>query len=439
MPRDLVLPAPTVHGAGLVELFDERGRLIERHTFENFVGRVQLEHYRWAARRDFAKSMGAPGISSDPEPWDPMSHLILSSSGLVESPDTETDPPGSMIGWANKTPYSGVDTLRGTPNYSESLATPTATRWVFDWPTTAGNGTFQSIMWCPAWEGGSSFSGALIAKTAVTGQSLWISASTPNLVRTHAVAFEPDGTCWIAPTPTSSGSSYGTCYLGKVDSNFSASPLIVGPTGANLGSIGVPAPTGSAVLSMAIAGSDMWVCSGAVMRRFAIPSGGGAPSSLQSLTAPDANVWSLSWDGTMLWCAGRSTGKVFRFSATDGSVDRQWSPPGGQTPVAVAWDAGRNGVWVVTSVGKLWLCDLDGAVLQDHVLSNTVAGGITSLATGDIGVSPATGKVFQPYGGALNTANVLDPAVMGTRSRLGAPITKTNLQSMKITYEFTFV
>jgi len=55
--------------------------------------------------------------------------------------------PGKIIGWANKSTYIGSDPQRGTPNTAESYANNTKIHWVFDWPTNACNGTFQSIIW----------------------------------------------------------------------------------------------------------------------------------------------------------------------------------------------------------------------------------------------------------------------------------------------------
>lgn len=56
---------------------------------------------------------------------------------------------GSVVGWASKTiPYAGGDTQRGTVNITTSnVDSATVITYVFDWPTTSGNGIFQTIWW----------------------------------------------------------------------------------------------------------------------------------------------------------------------------------------------------------------------------------------------------------------------------------------------------
>ncbi|WP_094550225.1 hypothetical protein [Petroclostridium xylanilyticum] len=55
---------------------------------------------------------------------------------------------GDIVGWARKQgPYVGADTKRGTINIAESIRDYGQFKFVFDWPTHAGNGTFRTIWW----------------------------------------------------------------------------------------------------------------------------------------------------------------------------------------------------------------------------------------------------------------------------------------------------
>jgi len=56
---------------------------------------------------------------------------------------------GNIIGWADKSrAYAGASTVKGTINLSETLFTESNLHFVFDFPTSVANGTFQKLWWC---------------------------------------------------------------------------------------------------------------------------------------------------------------------------------------------------------------------------------------------------------------------------------------------------
>lgn len=77
----------------------------------------------------------------------PFQHIVLTNNSLPE------DPNGHMIrgvisGWADKSAaYSGSLSKRGTINTAETTLNLPNLHFVFDFPTNAGNGTFQSLYW----------------------------------------------------------------------------------------------------------------------------------------------------------------------------------------------------------------------------------------------------------------------------------------------------
>lgn len=86
--------------------------------------------------------------------------LVLTDSTMAESPSTEKNIPGNIIGYADRNPYSNTDTKRGAINQTESYADDTRAHWVFDFATDRGNGTIGSICFA-RWNSEGSFMGKL--------------------------------------------------------------------------------------------------------------------------------------------------------------------------------------------------------------------------------------------------------------------------------------
>lgn len=142
MQEKVKTPKQPVKGFVTVELFDN-GYKIKTVKSKNMITQFAKAHMIWDMKEDFFR--GCPGTLPG-EPGYYLNNIILTSSTATPQ-DIPLQETGSVTGWADKTPYSGSDVYRGTINTAESYATNDKVHWVFDWPTHAGNGTFQTIIW----------------------------------------------------------------------------------------------------------------------------------------------------------------------------------------------------------------------------------------------------------------------------------------------------
>ena len=95
----------------------------------------------------FTKDL-ADNLAINHSPNNMFERIILTNASHPEQPEKEWLFRGEVIGWASTTEtYSGSDELRGTINTGESFVDEMngQVHFVFDFPTHAANGTFQSI------------------------------------------------------------------------------------------------------------------------------------------------------------------------------------------------------------------------------------------------------------------------------------------------------
>lgn len=168
-------PLKAVRGVHTIELFDAlTGKLVEQVESENFISKVMEELQRQAALFAFLTdsiSSSSSGlyiqyngplydlsrydiIFNNPEMiWFtsgnfPMNWIVLTDYDGPENPENEVIMRGRVVGYAYRySVYSGSDTKRGTINLAESFIESQHIRLVFDWPTHAANGTFNSVYW----------------------------------------------------------------------------------------------------------------------------------------------------------------------------------------------------------------------------------------------------------------------------------------------------
>lgn len=166
-------PLKAVRGVHTIELFDAlTGKLVERVESENFISKVMEELQRQAALFAFlTDDMSVSGAIQYNGPlydlarydvvfknldmsWIvksmdfPMSWIVLTDYDGPEDPENEIIMRGRIIGYADRyNTYVGSDTKRGSLNTAESFVEPQHIHLVYDWPTHAANGTFQSVYW----------------------------------------------------------------------------------------------------------------------------------------------------------------------------------------------------------------------------------------------------------------------------------------------------
>jgi hypothetical protein len=143
------------NGHVLVELFNERGRRVHAVEGENFISKLMTIHHRSRMRHYWnTYSLNKPAAYSIEgiDPLDtlafPGTYVACWNDASTEDPATETDvrtDGNGIIACASVWPFGSTGAIRGNINTTESVHTTSTITRVFDWPTSAGNGTFQSV------------------------------------------------------------------------------------------------------------------------------------------------------------------------------------------------------------------------------------------------------------------------------------------------------
>ena len=146
--KELLKQKPKVptRGIATVELFDsENGEKIyeakTENIINNYVSKIAYMDYFYSKIKGNRNSNYYSA---------PFQNIVLTSYSGDESADTPYYK-GELIAYADKaTSYSGIDILKGTINTAETKLDTEGNgllHFVFDFPTHAANGTFQSIWW----------------------------------------------------------------------------------------------------------------------------------------------------------------------------------------------------------------------------------------------------------------------------------------------------
>jgi len=129
-----------------VQLFDAvTGELTYEAKAENLVNNIisKLAYMDYF----YYRIIGSISNYNFTPPWQV---LILTNYTGAEDPDCYYAK-GNLIGWADKTTaYAGASSIQGTINSSETKLDVNKTgnvHFVFDFPTNAANGTFQTVWW----------------------------------------------------------------------------------------------------------------------------------------------------------------------------------------------------------------------------------------------------------------------------------------------------
>lgn len=164
-------PEIEINGIVTIQLFDENGKLEREIKTENritdSIARMAFMDYfccrirgnPWGRQWEYNDSeVGSTQSTKDSNYTEsggyysyftaPFRHLFLTDDTTPESGFARAIK-GNIIGWADKSrPYAGSSTVKGTINLSESFFTESNLHFVFDFPTSAANGTFQKLWWC---------------------------------------------------------------------------------------------------------------------------------------------------------------------------------------------------------------------------------------------------------------------------------------------------
>lgn len=383
-----------IKGYANVYLYNARtGKLeLEAHT-PNFIA---PEIYQWLKSYQWDKfCTGAYNKTNSYSGYWEMDNIYLTDSNR---PETErinrfnyaTSPPiwGNLIGWANKSTYSGSDTQRGSPNSSESYANNTRIHWVFDWPTHAANGTFQTIIWA------------------------------------NKLDIQPLG--WQKNIGITSGGSYAAglaydgTYLYLLKSNAELYKLTTD------GSIISQVTAAVGGTNLACDGTYLYTLGGGKI--YKLTTAGELVSEVSTALTKGGTEYGITSDGTYIYALDRLSRTMYKLS-TNGSIISQKGTEvyAGGYPIPLMYD----GTYLYGStLYTLWMLDMDMNLIK------TLPVGISSSGMYLGGVYAADKFYLFHHEGTLYAHTLQDHYF--ARTLLASPVTKTSTQTMKIQYDFVY-
>lgn len=435
-------PMQEVRGIGTVELFED-GRRVEQMSAENFINVDSMNYANQQYRGLFAQTF--LGVNNDtPAYVQWLNTLILNTdSEAILAP--EAWPKGQLIGYANKTAYTGADVFRGTLNTVDSVRNSTMVRWVFDWPTHAANGTFRSIIW-NRWDP------TIQAGNKLTYYYRHVTSPTDLL----------DGTQWLYMTAAGQASDITITTpmpAALVQGTLSRQTwLIVGTSLLRFDTINSSGNTTAINLTITAAtlgftprgcswdgdGTPGLWCTNISNNTIRKVSPVGATLTSLTVTAPaETGFREIASNATHLWTIGNTTGNVYQIDKTTGAVVTSWTPHLVMTGIAVHPDDGS--VWMVQTGSEFVVYRYTPAGVlagQYYALSgqdtNSVYGEPEKLTwckqTGNV----ESFLVFAGYGSSSHRSTMFNYHQMASRLLLPADVTKSAAQTLKVTYEFQF-
>ena len=466
----------TINGNLTVELRNaDTGRLEEKQETHNFISQSGIRYIKYVQRANYFKDQISTLTSSadtDFAPINPFANIVLTSS--TKSPDSSNEGvfDGTLIGYGAKTVYTGADTLRGTPNVSLSQATNTYTKWVYDWATNAGNGTIGSVGWSYA---GDTYivSGTNDSRFA-TGCSIedFKSTSVPTISRIARASgsqyYAIGGTNYTAVLTLDTNFTQTATFTPSAQ--FKASTALTGITwdynNNKIWVLGVNTGNTPIMASYSTSGT---LIDGPVT----LPSRG-----YQDITFAGTNFWLIgsvvSTYQTGTYIAGGGTLYEISPTGTDVSNFTITFPKGyayfnsnytnyGEYPYTLAYESGSQRLYVAsasfwTTGSYIYASSPDARDSTSNIRVYTTAGAEvcvpTNLSawnrlTGIRGSLPAANSFTVGGIDLINANQVLMTAPgmgvyrvgldgMGSRAKLSSTITKSNLQTLRITYRMDY-
>jgi hypothetical protein len=425
------------------------------------------------------QTLNAAGRMPMDQPWFPAQHLAYWNDAVAESPLTETMVNGEIVGWASRHPVGSPTGKRGVVNITESEWTDASAKWVFDWVTSQGNGTFQSVGWTrideeygnpkAAWPEDDQIS---IENQSVAGSystmrgCLWWDEFSGlwNLIEQVAgnnarvVSVDPSGgvttpICdlaspgdWYTRVPAGlarigtdiivSGIESSTAFIAR----YTSAGVLVWNRADSIGSYkyhndvtidgsGLPWTAGEDGNIRKHSASDGTITTTVTLAE--------APASLNGIAydPADGYFWVKSEDRG-LWKVDGVTGATIvtapqfsfmasqQYKASTAPYEGNYAIPqsGTNEPYSLSYWYGTYGTQAMTSVSNV----LGGDAVDDYACL-VVKG--TDLMIGYNASSPIH---------CTNRVSLVRGHTLGTRSLLANPVTKTSAQTLKITYQFNF-
>lgn len=409
-------------GKVTLQLFGAKTQKLEQEIIaNNFAANQTIRYNDWLQRNTIKNGLSAIGVSdTDYSPHQAANAIVLTDSNLAESASTEWYMPGKTIGYALKSTYAGTDIWRGTVGTLDLLATSTSTKWVFDWPTNAANGTIASVGWVD-----------YVSNTLSPTDPMFRTSST--LLASYST---PSG--WTRFARADANMSFGSTGTTVV--------TVLNAVFAQTTTFNVNAQfTAIRGLAWDSTNSFLWIIgdNGAARRIAAYNSSGVLQTG--PFTVTTRSYICLAHDGTNLWSITQDSGSAhtgWKINTTDGSDMTNFTFTTNPSSVVcgLAWDSTKNMLWMRysgTTGFQAW--DTSGNKKSVEISTSTY--------------TPSAGN----YNTALTQSNDIDMvndhelAVpnsttlyhirldgMGTRALLPSPVVKNNTQTLRLIYQLNY-
>lgn len=377
-----------MQGLVTVELFDAKTyEKIKEIKSKNIITKHGYRHIQ----SKIIQAILAGGSVSTPNLANDFWQIMLWST---TNPEIDESFPllGNLVGWSNIQTYSGSDTLRGTINIAEtSIITDaegiyTRLHLVFDWPTHAANGTFQTIIFSPVTDPVAALK--LFSISNIVGPDI------------YPYDLEWDGSnLWVA------GDNTGKVYKINPD------------TGAVITTFN---NQGGAPRGVTWDGTNLWTAEIINAGIYKINPDTG--EVISSIVPPTTYPTGLAWDGTNLWVVAVDTNRIYQLNPTTGDVISYFAIP--SNSAGLTWD-GSN----------LWLSNMSTKLI--YIIDPNTGTTFNSYANISGGLTLAGNILFAANIGSNVIYKILR-TMYSTRTLLPTPISKSSANTMKVHYDFVF-
>lgn len=404
-----------IRGNVTVEVIDDRtGRVVNRLDSKNYVNTAQWEAFAKALQK-LAWSYGYQGDSStvtvrSTDGRDPRQIPTLRNDIVACWTDSTAEntadlyPFGEVIAWAHRWQQGSPSTRQGVVQPTLCTLSDSAVKWVWEWATANGNGTYQSIGWRRLGYVANSGDTALYdlarydrRNDGTTGFSDAVSASQGNTITitsgSQAVApiYYDSGSGKLYAVTMATANTWKLCSAAitiDAQGNYnigaftdeSGAAIAAGLRGNTL-SAGTATPMGYTRLGAAGDWIEVGFTSTTTARRPEIRrvTAAGAVTYTNAnggTYAAESMFIDVTYDGTDLWVLAQTAAGVFNIHRVDpatGTISATiaavagtpayWpaaAVSGGPVYRGIEWDADSSWLWVTTSNGYVFNIDTSG-------------------------------------------------------------------------------
>lgn len=466
--KGLLEEAARAHVLGLegrvtVELIDDHsGRVVERVDADNYVVLDQWQAFASAIQR-LAWTWGYAGDSStvtnstrdgrDPRQIPSFRNdLIACWSDATAAATGDMFAFGEVTAWAHRWSQGSPSTRQGVVQPTLCTLADNEVKWVWEWATSNGNGSFQSVGWRRLAQstntGDAILADYMHASRRVASASGFTDAISLNVGGTNAIAatnvsYSPvyydagsgklysitfiTGSLWKLVSAAVTVNANGTLAI-TAFADESAAAFAAGLRGASL-AIG----TATAMGITRLGASGDWISVGhnlgTTSRRPEIrrTTNAGAVSYTNAngaTFAAEAIFTDVTYDGTDLWATSVTAlgvNRIHRIHPATGTISASiasitsvpaYFPTTSTTRVysGIEWDAVNGWLWVCTNDGYIFNCDTSGVwlgvLLKDQGNEYPISAAVLSgQHAGDRGPVPSLNDIDNVRVGFHNTAN----------------------------------